>query len=248
MAVVEKTIDILGDETFSAFIISREIPEGYPVDVYDEAVTSLKSYALRGMKGMQSINLPNVTTVGSNALVNCPDLVSVSLTACTSFTSSNAIRECPKLETLDLPLLKTVADYSFLGCTKLRSISLPSLQSCSTGIFFGCTLLESVSMPRLTSLGANAFYTCPAIRQIDLPSVKTIYGGIINGCRSLEVINIGPNITSIASNALEGAPEGLVINLPVAEGAISGAPWGATNNIIINYDTPYAGSVPIPES
>ena len=157
MAVVEKTIDILGDETLSAFIIAREIPEGNPVDFYDEAVKSLKSYALRGMKGVQSINLPNVTTIGSSALIQCPDLVSISLPACTSFTSSNAVRECPNLETVDLPLLRTVADYSFLGCTKLRSISLPSLQSCSTGIFFGCTLLESVSMPRLTVLEQMRF-------------------------------------------------------------------------------------------
>ena len=49
------------------------------------------------------------------------------------------------------------------------------------------------------------------------------------------------------SPAFQNAPEGLVINLPVAEGAISGAPWGATN-AIINYDTPYAGTVPIPQS
>ena len=35
MAVVEKTIDILGDELLSAFIISRQVPEGYPVDFYD---------------------------------------------------------------------------------------------------------------------------------------------------------------------------------------------------------------------
>ena len=87
---------------------------------------------------------------------------------------------------------------------------------------------------------------CPAIRQIDLPSVKNIYNGIISGCSSLEVINIGPDITSINASAFQGAPEGLVINLPVAEGSISGAPWGATN-AVINYEVPYAGSVPMPE-
>ena len=248
MAVVEKTIDILGDETFSAFIISREIPEGNPVDVYDEVVKSLKGYALRGMKGMQSINLPNVTTIGTHALANCPDLVTVSLPVCTKFPNAGAIRECVKLENIDLPLLQTAAEYAFLGASKLRSISLPGLLSCGTGIFFGCTILETVILPRLSTLGTNTFYSCPAIRQIDLPSVKTINSNQITGCTSLEVINIGTSITGISSGAFQNAPEGLVINLPVAEGAIAGAPWGATNNIIINYDTPYAGSVPIPES
>lgn len=247
MAVVEKTIDILGDETLSAFIISRQVPEGNPVDFYDEVVKSLKGYALRGMAGVQSINLPNVTTLGTHALAGCPDLVSVSLPLCTTFPNSGAIRECPNLENVDLPLLKSTSEYAFLGPNKLRSISLPSLTSCSTGIFFGCSLLESVSLPKLQTMGNNTFYTCPAIRQIDLPSVKTIGSGQVNGCRSLEVINIGPSITSINSQAFQGSPDGLVINLPVAEGAISGAPWGAPN-AIINYDTPYAGTVPIPES
>ena len=247
MAVVEKTIDILGDETLSAFIISRMVPEGNPVDFYDEVVKSLKGYALRGLRGVQSINLPNVTTIGTHALAYCPDLVSVSLPLCTTMPSSGAIRECTKLESVDLPLLRSVGEYALLGCTKLRTVSLPSLTSCSTGLFFGCTILESVNLPKLATVGNNTFYSCPSLTQIDLPSVKTIGSNQITGCTSLDVINIGPSITSINSQAFQNAPEGLVINLPVAEGAISGAPWGATN-AVINYDTPYAGVVPIPES
>lgn len=247
MAVVEKTIDILGDETLSAFIISRQVPEGNPVDFYDEVVKSLKGYALRGIAGVQSINLPNVTTLGSHALMGCPDLVSVSLPLCTTIPNSGAMRECPNLENIDLPLLKSAHDYAFLGPNKIRSISLPSLTSCGTGIFFSCSLLESVSLPKLATVGSNTFYSCPVLTQIDLPSAKTIGRETITGCRSLEVINIGPSITSIHSQAFQNAPEGLVINLPVAEGAISGAPWGATS-AVINYDTPYAGTVPIPES
>ena len=247
MAVVEKTIDILGDELLSAFIISRQVPEGYPVDFYDEVVRSLKGYALRGLRGIQSINLPNVTTLGTHALFGMSDLVSVSLPLCTTITGNNALRENTKLENVDLPLLKSTGEYALLGCTKLRTVSLPSLTSCSTGLFFGCTLLESVSLPKLASMYNNTFYSCPAIRQIDLPSVKTIGSGQITGCNSLEVINIGPSITSINATAFQGAPDGLVINIPKAEGELANAPWGATN-AVINYDTPYAGTVPIPES
>jgi len=247
MAVVEKTIDILGDETLSAFIISRQVPEGYPVDFYDEVVKSLKGYALRGLKGIQSINLPFVTTLGTHALYGMSDLVSVSLPLCTTVTGNNALRENTKLENVDLPLLKSVSEYTFLGCTKLRTISLPSLTSCSTGLFFGCTLLESASLPKLATVGNNTFYTCPSLTQIDLPSAKTIGSGIISGCNSLEVINIGPSITSINAQAFQNAPAGLVINIPKAEGELANAPWGATN-AVINYNTPYAGTVPIPES
>ena len=79
MAVVEKTVDILGDETLSAFILARRIPEGNPVDFYDEAVKTLKNFALRGMAGMHTVNFPYVTTVGSYAFTNCPDLTKVIL-------------------------------------------------------------------------------------------------------------------------------------------------------------------------
>lgn len=247
MAVVEKTIDILGDETLSAFIISRQVPEGYPVDFYDEAVKTLKSYALRGMRGVQSINLPFVTTIGGLAIMGCPDVVSVSLPLCTTFSGTGGMRECPNLANVDLPLLKSVSEYAFLGCTSLVSISLPSLTSCGTGLFFGCTSLVNAVLPKLASVGNNLLYGASAIRQIDLPSVKTIGSGIISGSSTLEVINIGPSITSINALAFQNAPEGLVINLPVSEGVLANAPWGATN-AVINYDTPYAGTVPIPES
>ena len=247
MAVVEKTIDILGDETLSAFIISRQVPEGYPVDFYDEAVKSLKGYALKGIRGLQSINLPFVTTIGTHALNACPDLVSISLPLCTTMPASGAMRECPKLENVDLPLLRSVGEYALLGSSKLRTVSLPSLTSCSTGLFFSCILLESASLPKLQSMGNNTFYGCSSITQIDLPSIKSIGNNQISGCNALEVINIGPSITSINAGAFQGAPTGLVINLPVSEGTLPNAPWGATN-AVINYDTPYAGTVPIQES
>ena len=43
MAVVEKTIDIIGDEAFSNLIVSKTIPEGVPVDFYDDVVASFGS-------------------------------------------------------------------------------------------------------------------------------------------------------------------------------------------------------------
>ena len=84
------------------------------------------------------------------------------------------------------------------------------------------------------------------MEQVDLPSIVTLGGGTFQYCSAMEVVNIGPGITSINATAFINAPAGLVINLPIAEGVISGAPWGATD-VIINYEVPYAGTVPIPE-
>ena len=40
MAVVEKTVDIIGDERFTAMLLAKTIPDDCPVDLYDEVVQS----------------------------------------------------------------------------------------------------------------------------------------------------------------------------------------------------------------
>ena len=71
MAVVEKTIDIIGDEAFCNLIISRKVPAGLPVDIYDDAVRKLRDYALYYMGDVESLNFPNVTIIGAYALHDC---------------------------------------------------------------------------------------------------------------------------------------------------------------------------------
>ena len=131
MAVVEKTIDILGDALFSAFIIERNFREGYPVDIYDEAVTALRNGALYGMKNVESVNFPNVITIGNNALYGCPQLKRVSFPAATVMYTGG-IRECPSLEEVNAPLVTFLGDYVFANDTALVTINLPGVVSTST--------------------------------------------------------------------------------------------------------------------
>ena len=246
MAVVEKTIDIIGDDEFCKIIIGRKIPEGMPVDIYDETVKSLRNYAFHATEGLESANFPNVTTIGSQAFSDCPDLKSITFPKCTSCSGTYVFSNCYALESIDMPLLTYISDSGFSGCKKLVSVSLPSFTNSGRNLFASAFLLESVSLPRLISVSGYSFTSCNALRQLDLPSVTSIGEGILFASHAMEVVNIGPNITSIHSSAFSGTPDGMVINLPVAEGAISGAPWGATN-AVINYEVPYSGDVPIPE-
>ena len=246
MAVVEKTVDIIGDEALSALILGRNIPEGFPVDLYDDAVRKLRSYGLYGTSGMQSVNFTNVTEVAGYAFAYCPDLKKVSLPNCKSFTGSYIFRSDANLEEVELPALESVYASSFSGCSKLTSVSLPKLVNCGNGLFASMNGLVSVSVPRLKSTGSYAFNASRAIKQIDLPSVTYIGDIAMSYCSSLEVVNIGPNITRIHATAFANTPAGVVINLPVAEGVLENAPWGATE-AVIKYEVPYSGDVPIPE-
>ena len=246
MAVVEKTVDIIGDDAFCALIIRRSVPDGMPVDFYDDLLTKLRPHALRNMGGLESVYFPNVTTVGKYAFAECLDLKRVNMPMATS-VPERALFSCSSLVEVVCPAATLLGDFAITGGS-IQRIELPSVTSTSGTLqFYGCSALEEIILPKLRSVAGSMFYGCTSLTQLDLPSVTSIGATILNGASSMEVLNIGPSITSIHANAFGGTPEGMIINLPVSEGAISGAPWGAPN-AIINYDTPYAGTVPIPQT
>ena len=242
MAVVEKTIDILGDDAFCERIIARRLLSGDPVDIYDEVVQSLRNYALYKMEGIQSLKLTKVKTVNTYACANLTSLLSLELPECTS-VSDNGFRGCSALRELNLPLLTSTGSYAFIDCTSLEKVRMDKLTSVGTGTFQQDSHLSEVILPRASTIMNAAFYSCSSLKKLDLPSATQIRSNVIPG--TLEELNIGPNISSIATDAFRYAGAGLVINLPVAEGVISGAPWGAVN-AVINYEVPYSGDVPIP--
>ena len=164
------------------------------------------------------------------------------LPECTS-VSDNGFRGCSALRELNLPLLTSTGSYAFIDCTSLEKVRMDKLTSVGTGTFQQDSHLSEVILPRASTIMNAAFYSCSSLKKLDLPSATQIRSNVIPG--ALEELNIGPNISSIATDAFRYAGAGLVINLPVAEGVISGAPWGAVN-AVINYEVPYSGDVPIP--
>ena len=220
MAAIEKTVNIIGDDAFCALILGRSIPDGMPVDFYDDILTKLRPHALRNMSGLESVYFPNVTYLGKYALAECPDLKRVDMPKVTSLTE-RAVFSCPSLVEVNFPMATSIGEFAITGGS-IKRIELPSAVSAN---------------------GTLQFYSCTSLEEIILIGGATI----LNGASSMEVVNIGPNITTINANAFGGAPAGMVVNLPKSEGEIAGAPWGGVD-IVIHYDTPYAGTVPIPES
>ena len=246
MAVVEKTIDLIGDDAFCALILSRKIPEGLPVDIYDEAVQILRSYALRGMSGLQSLHLPNVTKCNSYSLYGCSDLRSITMENCTRL-EERALQDCHALETLTLPKLTYIGNCALAGgtSTNLTELNLPELLNLADLAIYSRPGLATFIAPKLQQIGGNAFFGNNSLRQLDLPSIVSLYGTPFASMRGLEVINFGPNLTTVPSGMLSGTPAGVVVNMPFEEGHFSGAPWGNAD-AVINYEVPYSGDVPMP--
>ena len=246
MAVVEKTIDIIGDEAFCGLIISRTIPTGLPVDIYDEAVQTLRSYALRGMSGLESIHMPNVTKCSSYSFYACSSLKTVVMENCTRI-EERSFQDCHALETLTMPKLTFIGNCALAGgtSTNLTELNLPELLSLADLGIYSRPGLATFIAPKLQQISGNAFSGNSALKQLDLPSIKYLYGQPFSGMNGLEVINFGPNLATVPSGMLGGTPAGLVVNMPFEEGHFSGAPWGNAN-AVINYGVEYSGDVPMP--
>ena len=133
----------------------------------------------------------------------------------------------------------SIGNSAFYGCTNLTEVNLPStLTSIGNSAFYGCTNLTEVNLPStLTSIGSNAFNGCTSLASITIPEGVTSIGSIVfYGCTSLTEVNLPSTLTSIGSYAFYSINANAVINCGFAEGAVSGAPWGAPNTVTINYD------------
>ena len=111
--------------------------------------------------------------------------------------------------------LTQIGSYAFNSCTNLALTSLPAgLTSIGEGAFNGCTNLALTSLPAgLTSIGSYAFDSCTGLTSITFQGKPA----------------------SISSSAFPRCFNLTTINVPWAEGAVTGAPWGATN-ATINYN------------
>lgn len=110
-----------------------------------------------------------------------------------------------------------ISANAFRGCGQMIRCHMPeSVATIRNYAFLGCSKLMLSTLPAsLASLGASAFSANRALRAITFRSTpSTIGSGCFYNCANLATIRV-----------------------PWAEGAVSGAPWGApaTTQIIYNY-------------
>lgn len=101
-----------------------------PFSFSSTEIKSLVSYALYyrfyNNTGLTSVNLPNLTSCGTNGLYTtfsgCTNLTSVNLPKLASGTLGNTFSECTSLTSVELPEFHGALSYTFLGCTALEVV------------------------------------------------------------------------------------------------------------------------------
>lgn len=243
------------------FTADRYFEGGY-AEVNLPNAEAIKQYAFYQDKALTNIVMPKVKSIGNYAFQYCNNLTLTSLPIGLTSIGDYAFQSCSNLALTFLPEgITSISNYAFRSCGNLALTSLPEgITSIGDYAFRECSKLTLTSLPEgLTKLGSYAFHSCSNLALTSLPEgLARIDYGTFHGCSKLTLTSLPESLTRIDSSAFQNCT-GLTsltfkatptkidvtafdycsnlktINVPWAEGAVSGAPWGATN-ATINYN------------
>ena len=164
--------------------------------------------------GQAEVNLPNVTKIKKYGFYQDSSLINITMPNVTSI-GQYAFQNCSNLALTKLPSgITSIGSYAFSGCSKLALTELPSgITIIDSSVFYSCTNLAIKEIPSgVTRIEGSAFYNCKGLTEITFKSKPSSINNSFSVCTNIKTINV-----------------------PWAEGEVSGAPWGATN-ATINYN------------
>ena len=147
-----------------------------------------------------------------------------------------AFYENKNLELTSLPEgITRIGKNAFNNCTNLALTSMPSVSSIGEYAFYYCSSLN-INTISASYIKERAFAYCYSLTEITINGETFISYSAFSNCESLTKVTFNNSNVSISSGAFSSCPNLTNIYVPWAEGAVSGAPWGATN-ATIHYNT-----------
>ncbi len=178
-----------------------------------------------------------------HAFNNCDRLISIEMSASVTSIGSEAFVECPNLRSVTFGAnsqLTSIGDIAFAGCASLTSIELPTgVTSIGDQAFAGCGLIDIEIPSGVTSIGKHAFFGCSNLGHITVTSENTVYRSegncliekatnkLIIGCKNSIIPN---SVTSIGDYAF--AYSSLTsIEIPAGVTSIGEAAFSGCNSL-----------------
>lgn len=182
----------------------------------------------------------SLTEIGKEAFRDNRSLASVSLPSSLTRLESGAFQSCYALDITSLPSSLTyIGGSAFSSCYALSLSSIPdNVSSIGSNAFMSCSSLKISSIPsQTTTLSTYAFRDCQSITNMVLhKNITSITGGgTFYGCIALETVTFQGTPKTVSAGTFTNCTALTTINVPWSEGAVAGAPWGATN-ATINYN------------
>jgi type II secretory pathway pseudopilin PulG len=214
-----------------------------PSYIYGIRVTNIKGDINNEQGILYNKNISNliisngIKIINEFAFANCKSIDNITISGSVETIEKNAFSGCTDLRTISISNgLKKISDYAFSYCTDLYSIVIPnSTIEIGNYAFIGCTRLENVTIPSATvDIRTGTFSGCRALKEVTISAgVKNILDYAFYNCTDLFNINIPYSVEYISSTAFNGCKGLKKIIINKAKNSIGGAPWGATNAVIV---------------
>lgn len=152
----------------------------------NKPVTSIDELAFRGNKTLVSVTIgENITSLGKNAFLNCPNLEKVILPS----------------------TLQTIGVSCFQLDASLKEIIIPDkVTEIPDNAFAYCSSLERVVFGKnIQKIGKSSFQDCNALTELVIPdTITSIAEHCFAGCKNLKMVHIGANLQIIPRSAFLG--------------------------------------------
>ena len=180
-------------------------------------VETIEEYAFSACTYLESVNLPQVVTIGECAF--------------------NEWKKGTKLTSLNLPNATTIGDWAFAYSSLLTSINLPKVTSIGMHAFGYCDL-RTLNLPEVTTIDGEAFLNNYNLVSCSAPKATTIDYYPWGNCSKLETLELtAAGGFTLGNNLFANTPTGqinLVLNKDkesqVTQNDDGTATWKTTNS------------------
>lgn len=193
--------------TTSSYTGVINIPEQVSYQGKTYTVNSIGNNAFIGSR-LTSITLPNtITSIGSSAFCNHRGITTLDLPNLQSI-GNDAFRWCHTLQKVVIPeSITTLGITIFQGCLYMTEIELSqNLASIPYACFNACSALKSITLPpNITSIPQECFNACVSLKSVSLPVGVTSVGlRAFKGTESIEKFFFPKNVTSLGDELFGG--------------------------------------------
>ncbi len=225
------TARITGCSTAESFLVVPEAMDGVTVSalgddvlagnryvatvILPESIVAVGNRSFKDCGALRSINLDNVTVIGSEAFSGCQFLGRAGMSPELELIGKGAFENCDTFEQVILPgTMDSIPEDAFRDCDRLKKIVVSKgITSIGKSAFQSCPALTEIELASsVRSIGQYAFSDCAALESVSTRAV-TIGSCAFMGCTGMKSARLMDGVTTIGQQAFEGctALEELVI-------------------------------------